>query len=405
MKRTLIVTTSTCVLIAVVLPGSTAAQDEVEYSACITPAQRVVKVAEGDAPSAACNARESEVHWTVDPSGPERTVSTNLIPGVSLLTEQLAPGVVLVVNDGVEDLTRRDSGEFRDNRIVAGHDGSVLVLSPWGFRRLGDEVVHAWDMGADPGGDIEVGPDGTVWWTSQHGPGHLLAYDGETWTISKRAPEKGAVRELEVDDTGTLWAGWKSRATRMISVGYLDGTDGWKRVGSWSQEPKVPFRGPRLSATGDGEVWVLIEEPVGGDVWHLVDADAKEWEPLQQPKGDIVRPHATPAGTMWARNADREIVQFDGDDWLVFDESDGVPSIAAWRTRHAAPDGSFWLPVSDPDDGTCEGVANFDRTAWLKGLQGSCISSLDVAPNGTVWLRAHEPGGPSGTFAIRPSEA
>ena len=404
MKRTLPIATGVCALLVTTLSAFTMAQDAVDYSGCITRGHQVVKIAEGDAPSDPCSTRESVVHWSTRPSAAETVVDTDLIPGVSLLTEEIEPGVLLVVSDGVED-PALPSGAGFGNRIVAGHDGSVWTFSPWDFRRLGDETRHEWVEGTGLRGDIEVGLGGTIWWTSQHGPGHLLAYDGEEWTVSKRAPEHGKVRELEMDDTGTLWAGWKNNATRVTSVGYLDDSGSWRRVGAWPQ-PDGVFRGPRLSATGDGEVWLLIEHPIGGDIWHLVDADSKEWEPLQQPKGDIVRLHATPAGTVWARNRERRIVHFDGDDWFVFGKSHGVPLIdAGWKNRHAAPDGSFWLPVFDPDTGRCDGVANFDGTDWSGYLRGYCISSLDVSPDGTVWLRAREPDFPLETFAIRPTEA
>ncbi|MEX1333988.1 MAG: hypothetical protein AB1Z66_01665, partial [Candidatus Limnocylindrales bacterium] len=289
MTRTLIATTATCMLVAASLPGSTVAQDQLEYSGCVTPMERVVKIAEGSAPSAACNARESEAHWTIDdPSGPETVESTDLIAGVSLRTQQLEPGVRLVLDDGIQDLASTDRGGWATNRIVAGHDGSVWVFSDRGFRRLGDEVVeerympwHAWasDMGDRPhSADIEVGPDGTVWWAShQEGRGHLLAYDGEEWTVRKRAGT-GRVRELDIDDSGTLWASWTNGATRTLSVGYLDESDSWRRVGAWRKSPGWSFV-PGLSAAGDGEVWILLEPPEGMAVWHLADADSKEWEP------------------------------------------------------------------------------------------------------------------------------
>ncbi|MEX1361635.1 MAG: hypothetical protein AB1Z98_00795, partial [Nannocystaceae bacterium] len=111
MTRTLIATTATCMLVAASLPGSTVAQDQLDYSGCVTPMERVVKISEGSAPSAACNARESEAHWTIDdPSGPETVESTDLIAGVSLRTQQLEPGVRLVLDDGIQDLASTDRG-------------------------------------------------------------------------------------------------------------------------------------------------------------------------------------------------------------------------------------------------------------------------------------------------------
>jgi hypothetical protein len=56
-----------------------------------------------------------------------------------------------------------------------------------------------------------------------------------------------------------------------------------------------------------------------------------------------------------------------------------------------APDRSIWFnPIGDREAQMwgCDGVANFDGQVLRRYLRDHCISAMDMAPDGTVWLRA-----------------
>ena len=58
-----------------------------------------------------------------------------------------------------------------------------------------------------------------------------------------------------------------------------------------------------------------------------------------------------------------------------------------------APDRSIWFnPIGDYEStGTeCDGIANFDGQVLHRYLRDHCITAMDRAPDGTLWLRAFE---------------
>ena len=66
----------------------------------------------------------------------DRTTRSDIVPGVDLVTEEVEPGVLRVVSDGVRELSapaNRDEG-----KVVVAPDGNVWVFGTDGFYRLGD---------------------------------------------------------------------------------------------------------------------------------------------------------------------------------------------------------------------------------------------------------------------------
>src|SRR3954452_15085411 len=76
---------------------------------------------------------------------------------------------------------------------------------------------------------------------------------------------------------------------------------------------------------------------------------------------------------------------------------EGVPAMGRCfhvpRFLRAAPDGSVWRTPGDGPEPLerapwgCNGLARFDGTTWSRYLAGTCIYSLDVAPDGTAWAQ------------------
>lgn len=73
----------------------------------------------------------------------------------------------------------------------------------------------------------------------------------------------------------------------------------------------------------------------------------------------------------------RVIARFDGEGWATYDS----PSADLWGVWDLAvgPDGMVWFAIPE------EGLVSFDETDWTYHLQGQTVTSVDVAPDGTVW--------------------
>jgi hypothetical protein len=82
-------------------------------------------------------------------TSPSPMTTDELLSG--FVTEEVEPGVLRVVNDGVRDLTRSpdpERGQTEWGNIVAGLDGSVWVVLDDGFYRLGGVGTHEYPDGA-----------------------------------------------------------------------------------------------------------------------------------------------------------------------------------------------------------------------------------------------------------------
>ena len=160
---------------------ATSAQELVDYTGCITSTQVLVKVEEGDAPASPCSSSETEISWSAVGHTVARSTISDLVPGAETLVEEVEPGVLRLLDDGVRD-TRSGFGD-----IVAGTDGSIWVFRGRESYRLGDEATHTWrnelfDTGQDSSEDIEVGPDGTLGRADRDGNG-LTSFDGTRWNV------------------------------------------------------------------------------------------------------------------------------------------------------------------------------------------------------------------------------
>ena len=133
---------------------------------------------------------------------PDPSISTDILPGVTLSIEEVEPGVYRVVNDGVRDLAKAN-----DFDIVAGHDGGIWLLRPKWFFRLGTQGAHDWPTKTPKHAEFEVTPDGTVWVQAE---GALQSFDGENWTTHF---EEGGYGGIEVTSDGTVWATWDDPET------------------------------------------------------------------------------------------------------------------------------------------------------------------------------------------------
>jgi hypothetical protein len=326
---------------------------------------------------------------------------------------------------GVDDGTR--------GRVVAGLDGGIWLFWSERFVRLGDETIHRWTDGQEPSAedDIEVAPDGTVWQAPTWGSGAardrtddewvqrirealranpeavaarpdcltdlswltppdgaLRAYRDGRWQVALEAP-LGAIGQVEIGSDGSIWTanGGSDAHVAGPFVARLGG-DGWRLATSPDGRVDPAYA---LAALEDGSVvFQARRRPVA--LWHL-DEGLGPWEPLDSVSGlgDMV---ASPGGVIWAESAPNTIARLDDDGWREWDlgqaTDTGAPRfIGGGGPLAVGQDGSLWLKARPTRAARgCHGVYRFDGATWSHFLEGQCVDSIDVAPNGWVWLRA-----------------
>ena len=349
------------------------------------------------------------------------------LPGVDLELKEVEPGVYRVDGDGIRELrsqldVRCDSPDyFTAGKIVAGLDGTVRLFWDDAFVALGDPVTHHWQAGQVPwlGDDIEVAPDGTVWYapalgtgrvdrdgpwacTSGNADGALRAFDGATWAVMRHEPY-ATVGEVEVLPDGTVWAAWSqtesSARNRSIAMAaWMDGS-GWHVIEDTRDLEVAPSGNTDLDTVGDlaatpaGTLMLTQRHQRGETLWlyepddgsSTASAGTGRWLALERPDDDVRRLAAAPDGTLWAWIGSDRIGRYDGTAWSVSKVrgADRLGPLPPSGVFEVAADGALWLRTSD-----CDGALRFDGTTWTRYLEGLCVYSADSAPDGATWLRA-----------------
>ena len=163
-------------------------------------------------------------------------------------TEEVEPGVLRVIEDGVRDLASADNIS-----IVTGRDGGIWLLSEDRFLRVGTEGTYEWPSGqADSVSDFEIAADGTVWTVQaeEDGLSTVRSFDRERWTPHGPTTD---TRALEIAPDGTVWAVWQDPGSQTVALGRLAGGDR-QPVGEW---PSGELHGGDLYLTDTNETWVI----------------------------------------------------------------------------------------------------------------------------------------------------
>ena len=165
-----------------------------------------------------------------EPGSP--TPTEELLSG--MVTEEVEPGVLRVVNDGVRDLL-----PFDLRLVRVGQDGSIWGLGGDDLFRLGVAETYGWQLeGAFYLMDSEVAHDGTVWAVGYGDEGSvprsvLRSFDRETWTTHSAVGFSMFMGDVEITPDGEVWA-----ALGDGTLGYLD-VDGstWQTIESPPAQP------------------------------------------------------------------------------------------------------------------------------------------------------------------------
>ena len=399
MKTTLttrVMVLATCLALAATAAGmATSAQELVDYTGCITSTQVLVKVEEGDAPASPCSSSETEISWSAVGHTVARSTISDLVPGAETLVEEVEPGVLRLLDDGVRD-TRSGFGD-----IVAGTDGSIWVFRGRESYRLGDEATHTWrnelfDTGQDSSEDIEVGPDGTLWWADRDGNG-LKSFDGTRCYVERATPKSalGSVDQVEVLGDGTVLASWRrgDRGKGRREVALL-GDDGWEVLHRLSGGAEAS-----LGAAPAGQVSLMLWTPEGPDLYLETSSKegVRELGRLDRPAGQIQWMDVGSDGTIWISYSHGGLARHDDGGWTEFDLPAGLYDVGGIQ---AAPDGSVWSATCGWDPRGCE-LLRFDGERWARYLGSLGLGDIDeiaFAPDGTTWTIS----GPNALYAVLP---
>jgi len=333
------------------------------------------------------------------------TTTSDILPGVALTVEEVEPGVFRVVSDGVRDLEQV-------RMTVVGDDGSVWMDAASGIFELGRPGEHPGTV--DGEGFLAFAEDGTLWAASADGPEDLRSFDGETWTQRGTIPDgtasvpdpwwpAGYISDFAVHPDGTVWQVAEQTGDNANTRVQHLGTDTWM---TYAIGDGLPDFGCAMDC---GEVW-KIEITPDGMVWlgvtdgGLLRFDGTDWEVVRPLGGDedhgVVGLMADRDGVVWAEFETGDLARFDGQVWEAVS---GDPDL--YRVHAVDLDGNLWVGSYSERDydiagDRCDGVRRFDGSTWTTFLPGMCVADIDIASDGSVWLRVPSYGG--GIHVITP---
>lgn len=349
--------------------------------------------------------------YAVSTVQPAAIPSPDPYPGFRL--DRLGSDVRWLVDDG--------AGHRPQARNIAFEaDGSVLLCCErpnfmFGdtmtsrLVRLGDsEPAARWELDT---GDVRrseamaVADDGTVWAVGRS----IASLNDGIWTVRRHKAHNNI---LEVLPDGTAWAvietGLRSGSPRVVRVGegrnrvYKAGNGLPKSAAWWGS------RITGIAATPGGDVWVGVSGWHKREAGGLLRFDGRRWRverPLGRKTSARVESLATaPDGTLWvylsrtvpkgieSAQPDSYLARFDGRQWQVLHQDDGVPAYGARYARNdqgvlmaAGPGGVVWLTPKVSRQ--CRELVSFHEGVVRQYLpKGACIEDLELAPDGTAWV-------------------
>ena len=246
-----------------------------------------------------------------------------------------------------------------------------------------------------------------------------LVFDGRRWSPTTKSLDDADGYYYLPD--GTVWAGLRQfdggpAVARLADGAWTRFTDetGFPRLaGDWGEIADV-------KQTPDGWVWVAVRGMAPKKPGGLARFDGESWQ-VQHPLGKEREARAeaiavAPDGLLWvylvSRPGGAQLARFDGESWTVLGKADGVPPTTsaddyAPLFMEFSDDGTLWLT---PRVGwECSELHSFDGSTWTTHLDGACVNSLAISPDGAAWASAasrnDDGGSGSGLYVIPPGDA
>ncbi len=243
---------------------------------------------------------------------------------------------VFELNDTGWDLIVSDTGVGLSlTDLAADSGGGIWVASPdQPLRRItGDgvvemEIVSPW---------IAAAPDGTVW-AVDYGPTsrfELVGYSEGSWRHIEGAE---MVHDLAVGPDGTVWILSGNHLGR-VSDDVVELLDVERPEGSLDAIAVAP----------DGAVWLVVtaaeevvdREGVSDSLNYFVRYDGISSATIEVPFAEVSDLAMHPDGTLWASSSLHGVFFFDGERWTRFGPDDGMPADGV-SSLEVAPDGTIY---------------------------------------------------------------
>jgi len=293
--------------------------------------------------------------------------------------------------------------------------------------------------------DLAVAPDGTLWAAgyqrrADEVVGSVFRFDGETWTTYTsddglpRMPRTGHARlnSVEVAPDGTVWAGTDLGLARLdgetwaivsppVSVGDIAFAPDGSLVAQTGSAPGEAGEKIDYALAGFDGTWTpwqhdfpssptaLDVDPVNGSVWvgtgggfgaigSVSRNDGSGWATWLEPGwlfgGNVADLVAAHGGAAWVlasarRPGTREFGYFDRFEagvWAAVPLPDGVGINWPWNGMALGPGGTIWAAWQRPGGNHKLVLLSFDGSSWTKDPLGPGIPTLDVTPDGTIWV-------------------
>jgi hypothetical protein len=297
-------------------------------------------------PAAASTASSPKVDVT---AAPERSVRSDIVPGVDLVTEEVEPGAYRVLSDGVRDL----AGQVQ--YVAVSADGDVYLelgsYRNWSVVRLGAPGASRTLGGRGPW-QLLATSDGV---RVMRGPGDVRALDGARWTATELTDYEKCVNSFgrPVGSDGKCWYfGGDEAAFDSIDP---DGTRTEVTHAEIGLEPDQ--FADHLEVAPDGTVWaMLLREAGSGHALNLEGLLAYD-------------------GTRWS------VIPYDGDGLGGRD----------WFDMAVGSDGVVWISSTSGPGSDQAVILNWDGESWASHpyesrRNGGLPLPIVPWPNGIVWF-------------------
>ncbi len=281
----------------------------------------------------------------------------------------LATGAGLARFDGAGWLNYTTDSGLLDNQVWAvttARDQAIWAATGKGLSRFDGKAWTNYNLGFAVR-TIAQGPDGSIWFSSDHGL-HSLTNDVMQTYHTQDYLLGNDITAMDITSTGDIWC----RTSQVGLVRYQGDT-------------------PTVFKTQDGLVdeLVLSIQPAADGVWFGTDNgisfyNGDQWQTVTPPHTGLNRyqvVYADPQGKIWAAAGTKAWV-WDGQVWkAVFHREDEV-SHTIWAIT-TGRDGATWF-------GTSDGVSRFDGQTWRDfseqdGLPFKHIDALVTARDGSIW--------------------
>jgi len=254
-----------------------------------------------------------------------------------------------------------------------------------------EELVHQMEMMSQASGEVAVyvtadAPSEVIQFYQKHSP-----QGGWDKTLSLTSPEEGGIIVWEKGDlSAQMFVAVKDQETViLLGCGPKLGSSaapGGPRLPTYTKEDGLAGNNvTAMTGAADGSIWF-------GTSHGLSHFDGNHWTTYTEDDGlpaeKITCVAMEPGGGLWIGTFLDGAAHFDGTSWETYRSSyrdaligNRVSSIAV------APDGTVWFGSADEYHG---GVSHFDGENWEtynedSGMGDSYVTAIAIAPNGAVW--------------------